>query len=121
MDDAEFRPMGIAFSPKGGMFIGDTKKGRIWKIEYYGDKNRFNSEDLVEMEMRKLSSHIRTPDEEKDKIEIGTDYEYKDGILFKLRLLTNDIREANFFASSSLYQASQAYLLNSLGDYLHGM
>ena len=84
VDDAEFRPMGIAFSPKGGMFIGDTKKGRIWKIEYYGDKNRFNSEDLVEMEMRKLSSHIRTPDEEKDKIEIGTDYEYKDGILFKL-------------------------------------
>ena len=34
--------------------------------------------------MRKLNSNIRTPDKEKDKIEIGSDYEYRDGILFKL-------------------------------------
>ena len=34
--------------------------------------------------MRKLNSNIRTPDKEKDKIEIQSQYEYRDGILFKL-------------------------------------
>ncbi len=84
VDDAVYRPMGLAFSPKGGMFIGDTEKGRIWKIEFNGNRDRFSSTDLFKMEKRKLNSNIRTPDKEKDKIEIGTDYEYRDGILFKL-------------------------------------
>ena len=84
VDDAKYRPMGIAFSPKGGMFIGDTEKGRIWKIQYNGDKDKFSAKDLAKMEMRKLNSNIRTPDKEKDKIEIGSQYEYRDGILFKL-------------------------------------
>ena len=77
VDDAKYRPMGIAFSPKGGMFIGDTEKGRIWKIQYNGDKDKFSAKDLAKMEMRKLNSNIRTPDKEKDKIEIGSQYEYK--------------------------------------------
>ncbi len=34
--DAKFRPMGIAFAPDGSMYIGETEKGRIWKINFNG-------------------------------------------------------------------------------------
>ena len=34
--DAKFRPMGIAFAPDGSMYIGETEKGRIWKINFSG-------------------------------------------------------------------------------------
>ncbi len=31
---ADFRPMGLAVGPKGALFISDSQKGRIWKVEY---------------------------------------------------------------------------------------
>ena len=34
--DATFRPMGIAFAPDGSMYIGETEKGRIWKVNFTG-------------------------------------------------------------------------------------
>lgn len=68
--DAMFRPMGIAFSNDGSMFISDSREGRIWKIKYDLDKNDFNLKQLKKMEKRKSLSHIRTPDKIKDRIEL---------------------------------------------------
>lgn len=67
--DAEFRPMGIAFAPDGSMYIGETEKGRIWRVQFKGDREHFGKEQLAEMEQRKSLSHIKTPDIEKDRIE----------------------------------------------------
>ena len=60
--DAVYRPMGIAFAPDGTMYIGDTEKGRIWSIEYKGNKSQFGKTQLAKMEARKQLSHIRSPD-----------------------------------------------------------
>ncbi len=35
--EAEYRPMGLATAPDGGLFISDSRKGRIWKIVYKGE------------------------------------------------------------------------------------
>lgn len=67
--DAKFRPMGIAFAPDGSMYIGETEKGRIWKIQFKGDRKNFGATQLAEMEKRKKLSHIRTPDLINDRIE----------------------------------------------------
>ena len=34
--DARYRPMGLAEGPDGSLYIGDTQKGRIWKVVYTG-------------------------------------------------------------------------------------
>lgn len=67
--DAEFRPMGIAFAPDGSMYIGETERGRIWKIQFNGDRKYFGATQLAKMEERKKLSHIRTPDIFTDRIE----------------------------------------------------
>jgi len=67
--DARFRPMGIAFAPDGSMYIGETEKGRIWKVQFKGDRKKFGPSQLAEMDKRKALSHIRTPDIVTDRIE----------------------------------------------------
>ncbi len=36
--DARFRPCGLAFGHDGTLYIGDSEKGRIWRITYTGEK-----------------------------------------------------------------------------------
>ena len=67
--DAEFRPMGIAFAPDCSRYIGETEKGRIWKVQFKGDRETFGTNELAQMEERKKMTHIRTPDIVKDRIE----------------------------------------------------
>lgn len=35
--DARFRPAGVAMGPDGSLYIGETEKGRIWRVIYNGD------------------------------------------------------------------------------------
>ena len=35
--DARFRPLGLAVGPDGSLYIGDTVKGRIWRVIYTGE------------------------------------------------------------------------------------
>ncbi|MEO1450926.1 MAG: PQQ-dependent sugar dehydrogenase, partial [Bacteroidota bacterium] len=35
--DAEYRPMGLALTPKGDLLVADSRKGRIWRIYHTGD------------------------------------------------------------------------------------
>ncbi|HEV2213629.1 MAG TPA: hypothetical protein VGS99_09795, partial [Gammaproteobacteria bacterium] len=37
--DANYRPMGLAEGPDGALYIGDTQKGRIWRVVYTGKGN----------------------------------------------------------------------------------
>ncbi len=69
--DAHHRPMGLAQGPDGSIYISDSQQGRIWRILYKSEKAKFGSAQLVEMEKRKLSAHIKTPDIIKDNLEKG--------------------------------------------------
>jgi glucose/arabinose dehydrogenase/mono/diheme cytochrome c family protein len=35
--DAKYRPCGVAVGPDGSLYIGETEKGRIWRVIYTGD------------------------------------------------------------------------------------
>lgn len=36
--DARFRPAGVAVGPDGSLYIGETEKGRIWRVIYTGER-----------------------------------------------------------------------------------
>jgi len=71
VSDAVYRPMGIAMGPDGSLYISETEKGKIWRIQYKGDKTKFGPAQLANMERRKLLAHIRTPHEVKDNLVTG--------------------------------------------------
>lgn len=39
-NDARFRPCGLVVGPDGSLYVGDSEKGRIWRIIYTGDPAR---------------------------------------------------------------------------------
>lgn len=69
--DAHFRPMGLATGPDGSLYISESNKGRIWRVMYKGDRNKFGELQLAKMEERKARTYIKTPDEVKDNIGKG--------------------------------------------------
>lgn len=69
VSDARYRPMGLAMGPDGSLYISDSRKGKIWRIMYKGDKNKFGSAQLAQMEKRKSLSNIRMPDEINDNLD----------------------------------------------------
>lgn len=68
MADAKYRPMGLAEGPDGSLYISDSKKGKIWRILFNGDKATFGETELIAMEKRKSRSYIKIPDEKLDII-----------------------------------------------------
>ena len=72
VSDAQFRPMGLATGPDGSLYISDSRKGKIWRIMYKGDKSKFGKGELAAMDKRKMLSNIRTPDEVNDNLYKGT-------------------------------------------------
>lgn len=36
--DARFRPCGLAVGPDGSLYLGETQKGRIWRVIYTGEE-----------------------------------------------------------------------------------
>ena len=69
--DAKYRPMGLATGPDGSLYISESNKGKIWRIMYQGDRNKFGDEQLTAMENRKSRSYIKTPDEVADNLNTG--------------------------------------------------
>ncbi len=67
--NAQFRPMGLAVGPDGSLYVTDSRKGKIWRIMYKGDKNDFGSAELEQIAKRKMLPHIKTPDEVNDNLD----------------------------------------------------
>jgi len=69
--DAVYRPMGLASGPDGSLYISESNKGKIWRVMYKGDKDKFGPAELAQMEKRKSRSYIKTPDEVQDNLHMG--------------------------------------------------
>ncbi|MGC1241812.1 MAG: c-type cytochrome [Chryseosolibacter sp.] len=67
--EAVYRPMGLATGPDGSLYITDSRKGKIWRVMFNGDKDDFGQEQLAAMEARKNLPHIKTPDEVEDNLQ----------------------------------------------------
>ena len=78
--DAVYRPMGLATGPDGSLYISESNEGKIWRVMYKGEKEKFDATSLAEMEKRKMRSYIRTPDEVADNLHRGD--ELSGGILY---------------------------------------
>jgi len=68
VSDAKHRPMGLAMGPDGSLYISDSRKGKIWRVLFRGNKDSFGTKELARMEARKDRSNVRTPDEFKDNL-----------------------------------------------------
>ena len=68
--DAVYRPMGLAEGPDGSLYITESNKGKIWRVMYKGDKSAFGETQLAGMEKRKDLSHLKTPDEQADNLQL---------------------------------------------------
>ncbi len=69
VNDAVYRPMGIAEGPDGSLYLGETEEGKIWRVMYKGAKREFGAPQLAAMEQRKQLAHIRTPDIAEDNLQ----------------------------------------------------
>ncbi|HEU5146306.1 MAG TPA: PQQ-dependent sugar dehydrogenase [Chryseosolibacter sp.] len=67
--DAKYRPVGLATGPDGSLYISDSRKGKIWRVMYKGDKNAFASNHLAAMEQHKSLPHIKNPHEVNDDLQ----------------------------------------------------
>jgi len=68
MQEAKFRPMGLAEGPDGSLFISESKQGRIWRVRYSKDPAQFDEGQLAAMEKRKSKPYLKTPDEVADNL-----------------------------------------------------
>jgi len=69
--DAKYRPMALAQGPDGSLYIGESEKGKIWRVMYKGDSLKFDTRQLARLEEHKKLPHIKTPDEVKDNLNKG--------------------------------------------------
>lgn len=67
-DNAGYRPMGIAMGPDGSLYISESEHGKIWRVMFKGNRDKFGPEQLAQTEERKKQPHIKTPDEVADDL-----------------------------------------------------
>jgi glucose/arabinose dehydrogenase len=70
--EAQYRPMGLAMGPDGSLYISETEKGKIWRISYNGNRNRFGRAQLANMETRKKLPDFKLPNQNIDDQAKGT-------------------------------------------------
>jgi sugar lactone lactonase YvrE len=58
--------MGLAEGPDGSLYISDSKKGKIWRVFFKGDKAQFGDAQLATMEKSKSKSYIKIPEKKVD-------------------------------------------------------
>jgi glucose/arabinose dehydrogenase/mono/diheme cytochrome c family protein len=68
VSDAKYRPMGLAEGPDGSLYVVDSRKGKLWRILFRGDREQFGPAQLAAMEKQKTTTHIRNPDVQKDNL-----------------------------------------------------
>jgi sugar lactone lactonase YvrE len=56
--DAQARPMGLAQGPDGSLYISDSRRGKIWRIFYKGDKIKFGNPQLLPWKKERRQVHI---------------------------------------------------------------
>lgn len=59
--DARYRPCGVAVGPDGSLYIGETEKGRIWRVIYTGEPARPKSIPNVAMAQNYAPVNADTP------------------------------------------------------------
>ena len=69
MEDAKYRPMGLAQGPDGSLYISESKKGKIWRVFFSGNKLSFGDKELEKMVKREERSYTKIPDEINDRLE----------------------------------------------------
>jgi len=74
-NDAAYRPMGLATGPDGSLYISESNKGKIWRVMYKDEKQKFDDSALAEIEKRKTRSYIKAPDEVADNLHRGDELE----------------------------------------------
>ena len=71
MTDARYRPMGLAEGPDGSLYISESRKGKIWRVLFEGDREGFGPAELEAMELRKSTRpHLKTPVEGEDMLQL---------------------------------------------------
>ena len=66
MEEAEYRPMGLAQGPDGSLYISESKKGKIWRIMFSGEIEGYGKKNLSSMNERLKKSNIKQPTQEID-------------------------------------------------------
>jgi glucose/arabinose dehydrogenase len=61
MEEARYRPMGLAEGPDGSLYISESKKGKIWRVLFTGNPQKFGPTQLQKMEAVKSKSYIADP------------------------------------------------------------
>ena len=67
--DSKYRPMGLAQGPDGSLYISESNKGKIWKIQYKGKKEAFSEKNLAFMKTRENRTYVKNPDIILDNLE----------------------------------------------------
>lgn len=65
MEEARYRPMGLSEGPDGSLYISESKKGKIWRVLFTGNRNNFGVEQLQKMNALKSKSYIADPPQSK--------------------------------------------------------
>lgn len=64
MEEARYRPMGLAQGADGSLYISESKHGKIWRVMYPGNPDEFDAAALAAMEQRKSRSYLAIPNKE---------------------------------------------------------